>query len=263
MSNTYSSTPSDPINTTPTVGGVGGTTGIGGTTSGTAGTAGTTGTTDTSDTSGTAGTAKEQASHVADKAKDAGGKVLGTAKEETARVAGEAKSQAKDLFAQTKDELVEQAGSQQQRAASGLHTLSDQLQEMATNAPSGVAGDLVGQAASRAGSVASWLEQRDPGTLVDDVRRFAREKPGTFIAIAAGAGLLIGRLTRSVASAGSDDAAPTTGTAPSGGTRVDTTPPDYPVETERVVEVDAALEGDPTYPDARYPGATTVGETRL
>ena len=239
MSNTYSSTPSDPNSTTPTTG--------------TAGTP----------TTGTAGTAKEQASHVADQAKDAGGKVFDTAKDETAKVAGEAKTQAKDLFAQTKDELVEQAGSQQQRAASGLQTLSDQLQEMATNAPSGVAGDLVGQAASRAGSVASWLEQRDPGTLVDDVRRFAREKPGTFIAIAAGAGLLIGRLTRSVASAASDNAAPTAGTETSGDTRVDTTPPDYPVETERVVEVDVALQGDPTYPDARYPGSTTVGETRL
>jgi ElaB/YqjD/DUF883 family membrane-anchored ribosome-binding protein len=147
----------------------------------------------------------DQASHVAESAKEAGGTVFDAAKEETGKVAGEAKSQAKSLFDQTKTELVDQAGTQQQRAASGLRSLGGELGQMADSSPGGVAGELVAQAASRADAVAEWLEQRDPGSLLDEVRTFARQRPGTFIAIAAGAGLLVGRLTRSVASAGSDD----------------------------------------------------------
>jgi ElaB/YqjD/DUF883 family membrane-anchored ribosome-binding protein len=189
MSNTYSSTPPaqgfPPPSGEPTVGGRVGPSSL-----------------DQDDTR--AGTG-DQASHVAESAKEAGGKVFDAAKEETGKVAGEAKSQAKSLFDQTKTELVDQAGTQQQRAASGLRSLGGELGQMADSSPGGVAGELVAQAASRADAVAEWLEQRDPGSLLDEVRTFARQRPGTFIAIAAGAGLLVGRLTRSVASAGSDD----------------------------------------------------------
>jgi len=160
------------------------------------------GTVDPGETGGGGG---ERASNVADSATEAGGKVVDAAKEGTGKVAGEAASQARSLFEQTKSELVDQAGSQQQRAAEGLRSLGGELGQMADSSPGGVAGELVAQAATRADAVAEWLEQRDPGSLLDEVRTFARQRPGTFIAIAAGAGLLVGRLTRSVASAGSDD----------------------------------------------------------
>ena len=221
-----------------------------------------------SSTGGTSDTAKEQAAHVAETAADAGGKVIGSAKEETGKVASEAKSQAKDLFDQTRTELVDQAGTQQKRVASGLQSLSDELRSMADNSQGGVAGDLVAQAASRAGSVGDWLEQRDPGSLADEVRRFAREKPGTFIAIAAGAGLLVGRLTRSVASGAKDQATDATPATTPTGTAAPAAPtvttPVYEQTSEEVVAVDDSLAGDPTtYPDARYPGDTIVEENRL
>ncbi|MBF4577558.1 hypothetical protein [Frondihabitans sp. VKM Ac-2883] len=67
----------------------------------------------------------------------------------------------------------------------------------------------------RAGSAASWLDGRDPGSLVDEVKQFAAQKPGTFIAIAAGAGLLAGRLTKALAAdAKSDSPAPAATTDP-------------------------------------------------
>ena len=44
--------------------------------------------------------------------------------------------------------------------------------------------------------MASWLENREPGDLLGEVQRFARNKPGTFLLLAAGAGVLAGRLTR-------------------------------------------------------------------
>ena len=69
----------------------------------------------------------------------------------------------------------------------------------------GPATDLVKQAAERTSTVASWLEDREPGHVVDEVTRFARQRPGAFLAIAAGAGLLVGRLGRGLKAANDDD----------------------------------------------------------
>ncbi|MET0990454.1 MAG: hypothetical protein ABWY54_07395 [Glaciihabitans sp.] len=156
--------------------------------------------------SATADAAKEQASKVASDAAEAGKNVAGTAKEQASTVASEAKTQAKDLIKQTQSELREQAGVQQERVATGLRSLSDELGSMAENSTGGgIAADLVQQVASRAGGVASWLDERDPGALLEEVKTFARNKPGTFIGIAAVAGIIAGRLTRSLTSAAADE----------------------------------------------------------
>jgi len=156
--------------------------------------------------SATTDEASQQAKKVAGDAASAGENVLGTAQAHASTVAGEAKTQAKDLLSQTQGELREQAGVQQKRVATGLHSLSDELGSMASNSEgSGVASDLVQQAASRAGSIASWLEDRDPGSLLEEVKDFARRRPGTFIGIAAVAGVVAGRLTRSITSVAADE----------------------------------------------------------
>jgi polyhydroxyalkanoate synthesis regulator phasin len=155
---------------------------------------------------GKADVAKEQASQMKDQVVDSGGDVVDAAKSGAADVVGEAKTQAKDLLHQTQAELREQAETQQRRVAHGLRSISEEFSDMAKNSSQqGVASDLVEQAASRAGSVASWLDGRDPGSLLAEVRRFASRKPGTFIAGAAIAGVLVGRLTRSVASVASEE----------------------------------------------------------
>jgi hypothetical protein len=61
---------------------------------------------------------------------------------------------------------------------------------------SSMATQLARQAADQAHSLGSWLENREPGDVLGEVKRFARRKPGAFLAIAAGAGFLSGRLTR-------------------------------------------------------------------
>ncbi|MEE2523890.1 hypothetical protein QMY03_09195 [Arthrobacter sp. KFRI-F3372] len=141
--------------------------------------------------------AKEEASHVAGQAVSAARGVAQTAKEEVANVASEAKSSAKDVLSQAKSGFSSQAGTQQQKAAEGIRTISSQLQTMA-DAPEqkGVASDLIRQAADRTSAVASWIEGKDPAALLGDVQSFARRKPGTFLLLAAGAGMLAGRLTR-------------------------------------------------------------------
>jgi hypothetical protein len=48
------------------------------------------------------------------------------------------------------------------------------------------------------------LEQREPGDLVAEVRRFAQRRPGAFLVGALLAGVAAGRLTRGVIAASSD-----------------------------------------------------------
>ncbi|RWZ61478.1 hypothetical protein ELQ92_10860 [Labedella populi] len=182
---------------------------------------------DSSSSGGTADAAKEQAKNVgstaADSAKNVGStaadsakNVASTAKEEAGHVASTAKRQAKDLVHETRSQLTEQAGAQQQKVATGLHSLSDELRGMAdSSSEPGIAADLVSQAASRASGVATWLEDRDPGSLLEEVKNYARRKPGTFIAVAAVAGVLAGRLTRSLVSEAKDSAAEEAGTGSS------------------------------------------------
>jgi len=149
--------------------------------------------------------AKDQAGAVAGTASDAGRHVAGVAGEQAGQVASEASQQVRDLVHQTRGELTEQAATQQKRVAGGLRSLGEELHSMAQNSEQrGPATDLVKQAAERTGKVASWLEDREPGNVVDEVTRFARQRPGAFLAIAAGAGLLVGRLGRGLKSANED-----------------------------------------------------------
>jgi len=158
--------------------------------------------------SSTTDVAKHQASEVADTAKQAGAQLAGTVKEQAGQVTTEAKNQAKQLLSQAQSELSEQAAGTQQRVSEGLHALAEELTGMAKNSEQdGVATDLARQAADKARQAAEWLGDRDPGSLLDEVRTFARKKPGTYLAIALGAGVLAGRLTRGLTAPGDDDAA--------------------------------------------------------
>lgn len=150
--------------------------------------------------SGTVDAAKQEAAGVASTAKDAAGGVVDTAKGEAANVAHGVKLNARQLLTQTKGELTDQAATQQQRVAEGLRSISDELSTMAgASNNGGVATDLVQQAADRSSSVAQWLENRDPGSLLNEVKSFARRRPGAFLLLAAGAGVLAGRLGRGMA----------------------------------------------------------------
>lgn len=147
--------------------------------------------------SSTADAAKEQAAAVTGTAAQAGQQVADVVKNEAGNVAQQAKYEARNLLGQTREELSSQAGTQQQRVAGGLRSLHSELQDMASKSDSdGPAAQMVRQVADRAGSAASWLENREPGQVVTEVQRFARQRPGAFLAVAAVAGLLAGRLTR-------------------------------------------------------------------
>lgn len=157
--------------------------------------------------SGTAGVAKEQAGQVAEGAKQAGQQVASEAKHQAGEVKAEVGAQARNLLNETRGEMKTQANDQQQRIAGGLRALGQELSQMASGGEpqNGPASDLVNQASQRVDAVAQWLESREPGHVLEEVQTFARQRPGAFLAIAAGAGLLVGRLARGAKDAASDD----------------------------------------------------------
>ena len=202
--------------------------------------------------SSTAQVAKDQAASVAGGAADAAQHVAEVAKDQVGAIAAEGGRQARQLLGQAQSELSEQAQVQQQRVAGGLRALGDQLSSMAQGSQEqGVATDLAHQAADKAHEVAGWLEGRDPGAVLDEVRSFARRRPGTFLAIAVGAGLVTGRLVRGLTA----DADTTGSSTPGAAT------PGYPaVGSSAGIPV---LGGGPAplvYPGPPAPGGAAGGE---
>ena len=171
--------------------------------------------------SSTTDTAKEQAGQVAQDAKESGKQVAATAADESKQVLAEGRRQVKDLTAQAGQQVDEQ---------------------------------------TRVHDVAGWLESRNPGEIVDELRGIARRRPGAFLLSAAAAGVVAGRLTRGAVDAArsDDDSTPTAaGQAPvasygvpatSGGPDVDLTsvPVTTPVETTTGRELYAETD-DPLY----------------
>src|SRR3954467_3101141 len=146
-------------------------------------------------------TAKSEVAEVGKSAVDRAGDVAGTAGEQVKQVASEAGAQARNLLDEGAQQLRDQASNGQQKLAGGVRDMADQLRRMSEGQDSGLVSDVVQQAGDRAERLASWLEAREPGDVVAEVRRFARRRPGMLLAGAAMAGVLAGRLTRNLASA--------------------------------------------------------------
>jgi hypothetical protein len=151
--------------------------------------------------------ATEHAGAVAQDAKESTKNVASTAASEAKDVAHEAKTQLRQLFTQLSGEATDQASGQTQRAVEGLRSLGSELSGMAQSqqGESGMAADLARQGASRLDAAANWLEGRQPVEILDEVRSFARRRPGAFIAGAAILGLVGGRMTRGLTGDSSSD----------------------------------------------------------
>jgi hypothetical protein len=222
--------------------------------------------------------ARDEAAGVGQHAREAGGQVAQTASDQARQVVAETGQQARDLLGEAQGQARDQASVQQKKAAQQLHTVADELGQMADNGgQSGVATEFARQAAGRAHSAASWLEQREPADLLNEVRNFARRRPGTFLIGAAVAGLAAGRLTRGLKdqSSGQQGSGPDRGrgTAPGlpAGTTADSVgavyptetypaTPGYPVGTEPIEPAAPAYPADPIYqstpvtpPEGLYP----------
>jgi hypothetical protein len=142
--------------------------------------------------------AREQAGRVGQTAVQAGGEVAQTTREQARNVVGEARQQARDLLGEARGQVSEQAGTQKDRAVKGLHGLSDELDQMAGSG-SGIGAEVARQVSSRTRDLAQHLDRHEPAQVLDQIRAYARRRPVVFLAGAALAGVLAGRLTRGLA----------------------------------------------------------------
>ncbi len=168
--------------------------------------------------------ARDEAQDVGRTAADAGRQVAGTAAEQAGNVAQEVKTQARDLVGEARSQVKDQARSGQRRAADGIRAMSQELRQMADTGQSGTVSEVARQAASRVDGVADWLGQREPAELFEEVRMFARRRPGAFLLGAALAGVVVGRLTRGAVDAARTDSGSTPYTAGPGYARTPVTP---------------------------------------
>jgi len=152
---------------------------------------------------------QEQAKQAAGTAADQTRHVAGVARGEAQRVAGEARSHARGLLDQATSQLEDQSRTQKDRLADTVGSLARDLDSMASQGDAGLAAELAREVAQRAHTVADRLEGREPRELLDDVRDFARRRPGVFLGGALVAGIVAGRLTRGAREAhGSSAGAP-------------------------------------------------------
>jgi hypothetical protein len=172
----------------------------------------------TTESGSTTDTVKSEGRRVADDAARGTKQVAGVAATEAASVAQEAKDQARSLWDQTSSQLSSQAADQKETLVSWLRNLADELSSMADAAPrgsngseaassgqAGVATGFAQRGADYAQRTASWLGDREPSAVLDEVGSFARRRPGAFLALAAAAGIVVGRLTRGLTSSQGDD----------------------------------------------------------
>lgn len=151
---------------------------------------------------GRAAQVRQEATRIGQETARAGGHVAQQAVQQGWQVAGEARHQAQNLLDEASAQARGQARQQQQRTVEGLRTLGEQLRSMAdSDGQGGLAAQVVARGADAAEQAAGWLDQREPGQLLDEVRDYARRHPGVFLAGAAIAGLLVGRLGRSLTAA--------------------------------------------------------------
>jgi hypothetical protein len=142
-------------------------------------------------------TAKSEAANVKDTAAGAASGVKEVARGEVAHIAEEAKYQTRNLVDQTRYELRGQVRNQQSSLASMLNGWASELRSMASKSDeSGPMTGLAQEASRRVGEFSHWLYNHEPADLLDEAKRFARRRPGAFLALAAAAGVVAGRLTR-------------------------------------------------------------------
>jgi hypothetical protein len=154
-----------------------------------------------------AGTAKEQAGQVKDTAVEQGQQVAGVAKDEAVQVKDQAVSSLRDIVGQGRSELTSQVGTSQNRIAEYVHSLSDELGTLASGGSDGTGplADLAHRGARTGGELSHWLSEHEPADVLAEVTRFARRRPWAFLGASLLAGVVVGRVTRSLAAEAKDE----------------------------------------------------------
>ncbi len=209
-------------------------------------------------------TAVEQAGQVKDTAVEQGQQVAAVAKDEAVQVKDQAVSSIKDIVGQGRSELTSQIGTSQNRVAEYVHSLADELGTLASGGGDGTGplADLAHRGARTGGELSKWLSDHEPSDVLAEVTSFARRRPWAFLGASLLTGVVVGRVTRSLAAEKKDehDAQQLTSSAP---TTPAVTGPDYAAPTTTVGYESTGYEQtgyEPTTPVAGYTSGYVAGD---
>jgi hypothetical protein len=162
------------------------------------------------DMSRAASTAGDKGREVAEDAAGRAREVAEAAKEKTGEIGHEVATQGQRVIEEAKDKVREQTDRQSQQLASSLRGWSDQARALAEGRPqdAGQLPDYARQAAGKMAEVAEQVQHRGLEGALDDVKSFARRRPGVFLLGAGIAGFAAGRLLRGAAASASAPGAP-------------------------------------------------------
>jgi hypothetical protein len=142
---------------------------------------------------------KQAAKEVGGTARQGAAEVAETAKEQVGHVAVEAREHARQVATEMGDDLHMRADEQAHRVAEGLRTVSGQLQALSEGRmeEAGAIGNYAREACHRLDSLAGRIDAKGIDGVTQDLRNFARRRPGMFLLGAAAAGFAVGRIARS------------------------------------------------------------------
>lgn len=146
----------------------------------------------------TAGTASEKGKEVAHTAADQAKGVAAEARSQAGTVVEEARTQARQVMGTAGSELQNQLADRLQTASGGARDTAGQLRALAEGRveEAGQVGDLARKAGDQLERLADRADELGVQGVVDEVSEFARRRPVAFLAGAAAAGFLVGRLAR-------------------------------------------------------------------
>jgi hypothetical protein len=161
---------------------------------------------------GTQTSTKDQAKAVGEEAKTSAAAIAGTAKEQAKEVGGQLQEQTRTVVHRATSELEQQLDERLRRLAGSAQERTQQLQALAEGRAeeAGPAADWARTASEQIGRLAGRVEELGPRGVADEVATFARRRPLVFLAGAAAAGFVVGRVVRNAgqASNGASQAGP-------------------------------------------------------
>lgn len=147
------------------------------------------------------GTGGGAGGHKTEAARDAAGEVASTAGDQARSLAGEVRSEARHVTHDVQSRIREEAREQTRRTSHNLRQWSEELSSMAEEGDqrSPVSG-VVRQVAQGGRGAADYLDEQGVEGLVEEARSFARRRPMAFLAGAAAAGFVLGRVLKASSS---------------------------------------------------------------
>ena len=144
-----------------------------------------------------AGAASDRGREVAEHAKGQASEVTADAKQQAGAVVGEARQRAKSVLDDAAGQARTQADDQARRMVPPLRGAGQQLHAMANGeSTNGALVDLARSAGDWVEDLAGRLDEGGLRGTMDEVTRFARRRPGTFLLGAGVAGFVAGRVFR-------------------------------------------------------------------